>query len=767
VWQFEWKLGPMLVYDQPIGQARPSPAQASPRISAGFNVLELCHLLWQRKAAIAAAALICACAAVAIGKSLTPKYSATAQLYVDPRELQLVDRELTPRAQDVSGLSMVVESQARLITSNNVLLQVIQNTKLDKDPEFGGVSKGIIASLLGLIGIEVPTAEPTKLEQMSALDALNRHVTVKKTDRSFIVDIDVWSREPAKAAMLANALAQAYLTESRNSQATAARRATTDLSGRLMELKERLRSAENALAIYKAQNNFVGTQDTLISDQQLSASNQRLAAARAATLDARAKYDQIVASRRAATDSGAIPEALQSPTIANLRAQYAEARKRYAELSGELGPLHPALRRMEKQVEDLRRTINEEVDRYATSANNDLTRARDYEASLNKALDTQKSQSVQMSQAAVRLRELERDVEAGRDVYQAFLKRSRETEEQESLNTSSARIIGEATVPQRRNYPPAMSLIAMVGFMLGALAASAWIVTADRLPPDFGSKPVKSETEPSAPPSRPPTNPSPRPQAALASIEKPPIARLQESDVMRTLGGILASGGIPDVTRMGWPTLRTGFPLTTFLNAMREMCAPLAKRSSAGATPVVAVIGAGVAKDRSIAALNIALAAARDGAKVLLIDADHVTHALSNKLSRPGESEASHLSWLSIGTKASPAIETINGISILPAITASDVKSSEALHKAIADAPAAGYDLVILDGPAIPWSPADRKLFDAAAGLVAVLPASLDINDNMEQIITALGGAQRKLVGVILNELHPTTVERQRDKQYA
>jgi Mrp family chromosome partitioning ATPase len=251
-------------------------------------------------------------------------------------------------------------------------------------------------------------------------------------------------------------------------------------------------------------------------------------------------------------------------------------------------------------------------------------------------------------------------------------------------------------------------------------------------------------------------------------MEKPLIALLQESDVMRTLGGILASGGIPDVTRMGWPTLRTGFPLTTFLNAMREIRAALAKRSPANATPVMAVIGTGAAKDRSIAALNIALAAARDGAKVLLIDADHVTHALSNKLSRPGKSEASHLSWLSIGTKASRAIETTNGISVLPAITASDVKSSEAIHKAVAQArAAAGYDLVVLDGPAMPWSPADCKLFDVAAGLVAVLPASLDINESIEKIITALGGAERKLVGVVLNELHPAAVERQRDKQYA
>jgi hypothetical protein len=37
----------------------------------------------------------------------------------------------------------------------------------------------------------------------------------------------------------------------------------------------------------------------------------------------------------------------------------------------------------------------------------------------------------------------------------------------------------------------------------------------------------------------------------------------------------------------------------------------------------------------------------------------------------------------------------------------------------------------------------------------------------MEDIITALGGAERKLVGVVLSELNPVAVNRQRDKQYA
>ena len=138
-----------------------------------------------------------------------------------------------------------------------------------------------------------------------------------------------------------------------------------------------------------------------------------------------------------------------------------------------------------------------------------------------------------------------------------------------------------------------------------------------------------------------------------------------------------------------------------------------------------------------------------------------------------GKSEPSRLGWLSIGSKAARAIKTANGISILPAVQSADarvrdVKASDAIRNAIEQARAAGgYDLIILDGPAMPWSAADRNLIDIADGLVAVLPVNLDINDSMEDIIAALGGAERKLVGVILNELNPRAVNRQRDKQYA
>ena len=744
-------------------------------------MLELIRLLWQRKVAILSAALLCACVAVAIGKSLTPKYTAGAQLYVDPRELQLVDRELTPRAQDVSGLAMVVESQSRLITSNNVLLQVIRDTNLVKDPEFGaGVAgKGLFGSLLGLFGIEPrQTAEQQQQIEMKTLDTLNRHINVKKTDRTFIVDIDVWSYDPVKAAMLSNAIAKAYLTESKQSQADAARRATRDLSGRLKELQQRLHNAEEALATYKAQNNFVGSQDNLLTDQQLSLGNQRLAAARAQTLDAQAKYDQIEASRRGSMDPGAIPEALQSPTMANLRAQYAEAKKRQAELQSDLGPRHPMLRQVAQQVDDLKRSIKDEIDRFALSAKNDLTRARDYEASLAKALDVQKQQSVQMGQASVRLRQLDREVEASREVYQSFLKRSRETEEQESLNTSSARVIGDATIPQQRTFPPAMSVLAMIGFMFGGLAAAGWFVTANQLAP--GADPIRPKLQPKqdAAAERQPApadakqsvaaTPLARPAARQIDrpvIEKPLIAELQESDVIRTLGGILTGDSPADVTRFGWPTLRTSSALGPFSNTMRQIHAALA---AGNAIPVLAVIGTGGASDRSIVALNIALAAARDGARVLLIDADTAAHALTDRVAHPAQSKPGRLDWLTIGSKVASTVNTVNGIAILPAIKDDPAKTNAAILKAIAQARAAGdHELVILDGPPMPWGAAERRLFDIADGLLAALPVDRDINASMEDIIAALGGTERKLAGVVLDELQSPAASQQHDRQYA
>jgi cellulose biosynthesis protein BcsQ len=152
----------------------------------------------------------------------------------------------------------------------------------------------------------------------------------------------------------------------------------------------------------------------------------------------------------------------------------------------------------------------------------------------------------------------------------------------------------------------------------------------------------------------------------------------------------------------------------------------------------------------------------------LMIDADHQAHSLSNKVNRPGKSEPSKVGWLSIGSKAAREIKTLNGISVLPAAERDAGKAADAIRKAIEQARSAGgYDLVILDGPAAPLTAGSRKLLDDADALVAVLPTSLDINDGLEEILSTLGRAERKLVGVVLDELTPMAQARQRGRQYA
>ena len=55
----------MLIYDEPIKQAKPDPSPAATTASGGFSVLDLIQLVWRRKITIIAAALLCACIAVA------------------------------------------------------------------------------------------------------------------------------------------------------------------------------------------------------------------------------------------------------------------------------------------------------------------------------------------------------------------------------------------------------------------------------------------------------------------------------------------------------------------------------------------------------------------------------------------------------------------------------------------------------------------------------------------------------------------------------
>ena len=98
----------MLVYDDPPASGRPGPVEPvrdGYRLSVGgvFSALRR-RIVW-----IFACALVLAGIGLVGGKLLSPRYTAEAQIYIDPRDLNLVSRELTTGGQDSNAYQSVVE----------------------------------------------------------------------------------------------------------------------------------------------------------------------------------------------------------------------------------------------------------------------------------------------------------------------------------------------------------------------------------------------------------------------------------------------------------------------------------------------------------------------------------------------------------------------------------------------------------------------------------------------------------------------------------
>ena len=268
-----------------------------------------------------------------------------------------------------------------------MLRRVISSQALDSDPEFVH-GPSLIGALIG--GGDAAPVDKT----IAALNELNRHIRVKRADRTFVVDVNVTSESPAKAARIANAIAEAYLAEQTDVRTNAARQVSRTLDARLKELEDGVRKAEDKVEAFKVRNNIVSANGQSVSDQQLSEVNNQLVAARARTAEAKSRLDQIEQVQRSKDLSGAFPEALQSQTITALRSQYAEIVRRQAEQMATLGPLHPAVIDIEAQVERLRGMIAEEINRTALSARSDYETAKADEQTLAGHLDAQKQTSV-------------------------------------------------------------------------------------------------------------------------------------------------------------------------------------------------------------------------------------------------------------------------------------------------------------------------------------------------------------------------------------
>lgn len=410
-------------------------------------------------------------AAVAVLNLLPPRYASGIQILVDPTDARVLENDISNRTpQADSGVSLA-ESQVRIIQSDNVLRRVVNKLDLSADDEFlrPPSTSPLIIGIKHVLGMEPPPSgrDPVNL----ALDSLRLKTTVRRPERTFVIDVTAETEDPEKSARIADAIGDAFFAEEASARMELARRASDALTGRLATLRQAVEDAERKVVRYRQDNKLVSTSGRLLSDQQLGDLNQQLVAASIRTAEARERLNQ--AKRMRAGEAGtALPEMLQSLEMQNLRQQYATLSRNTAELATRLGERHPAMAEQYAQQRDLQRLIQREKERIIDNSQKDYERSAASETAIRKSLEAAKVETAANDRANVGLRELERELESRRAVYETFLRRSRETNEQERLNNANVRIISSATPARVRSWPPSpkivLPLAVALGLMLGA-----------------------------------------------------------------------------------------------------------------------------------------------------------------------------------------------------------------------------------------------------------------------------------------------------------
>ncbi|MFT3809192.1 MAG: exopolysaccharide transport family protein [Micropepsaceae bacterium] len=650
----------------------------------GIDLKGLIDILRRRWRAVLLPALLLTGLAV-VYTMMTPKlYTASTLVLLDPRDQKLLQTEVLPTG--AGSDASLVESQLRVVTSNAVLGRVVEKLALANKPEFGGAGSNPID------------------RAASALDTLSKRVAVSRADRTYILDIRATSRDPALARDIANAITEAYREDQIDSARAATRAANEALTARLEDLRRQLRVAEDAVQAWRAEHGLVGKDGSAVTEQQIAELNQRLIAARAVMATARARYEEI---RRAGADGTA--QATSSQLIATLRAQLATARQKEAELTATYGDKHPQVIQIREEIASIERQIAGEVGRIAESARNDLAVAEREVAALEAELDRLTGRDVEDASALIQLRELQREADAVREVYESILARVRETAEQEQLEVSPARVLAPAATPSAASFPPRAFIVGVaLAFGLGL-------------------------------------------GAALALMRERFDDRIRSAAQLRRDGlEVLAVLPPYDARRRG----RTN----AFDYAIRLMRAELRDPIERQRERSALVVGTRSGDGAASVALNLALAAVASGERVLIIDADPATRALTELVA-----PSAAIGLYDVLAGRVPLMEALvgdkrSGLRALPLAARKSPTQARpargAYERLIAQA-RARFDYVILVGAPLADEPDSRAIAEAADQVALVLRAQRATRADLSTALRALRVRGEKTCGIVLTMAEP------------
>ncbi len=610
--------------------------------------------------------------------SLTPRYTATATVLFDAQNQSALDLDQLLNQQ--SGPPISISNQIQIVTSSTFVGRVVDKLGLTADPEFGAGTGGfkLLKSLKDLIGLggESETGSGEQAHIATVRRFLDR-MTASVADGTSVIAIQFSSQDPNKAAQIANAVADNYITDQLDAKFEATRVANNWLSERLANLRKRVSEAETAVAEYAAANHLQVLNDAgqTLQNQRLAQLNDELLKARTDFAEKQARLNGVRAVIARGGSVEAIPDLMNSGVFQSLRTQRAALLQQQSQLSATFGARHPEMIKLTEQIASINQQINGEIQRILSALQSDVSVSAAQLAVVERGLKDAEGQSNTASQADVRLRELQRNADSAKSLYEAFLKRFNELGEQGTLQTTQARVISRAIVPTSPSFPKTPLYLA--GSLVAGLFAAGLIAF------------------------------------LLEQLDRGLRTRQQ---IENELGlPMLTNLPLVDGDELTWEGVKhtpseivVHKPLSAYNEAFRMLRAGI-QLSNVDREPRLVLISSALPNEgKSTGALSLARSSAQSGARVLLIDGDIRRPSIEKILGFGNEKGLGLVQCVKGEVQIHEAIiqDTITSLHILlPGASVSnpsDILSSVAMRNLLTAA-ARSYDLVLIDSsPVLP-----------------------------------------------------------------
>lgn len=453
------------------------PGNPQPPFSA--DVKFLFSILRERRRIVLRTLALALLGALAYIWTTAPLYMSTAQILIDPRKREIVNKEIVPSGLGTSSLgadTFLLDSQVEVMMSERVRRALIEKLFLDKDPEFGGEPRSTIlraiayVAKLALRGPQAGTI-PDSSNVDRALRVLERRMQINREGNTYVINVRMTTRDPEKSAMIANAMADVYIQHDIAVSRERVAEVETLLSGRLKELKAAAVDAQMKVEIFRAKNGLIAADKSTLVDQELRDLNQQLTVAAANTSKMLARWKEVSKLQNLSFEEALSVGSIQSPLLATLQDRYAAIVAQEASLGASLKARHPNLMAVRDSKAALKREISAELSRMMSRTKVEYDVAIANEAAIKNRLAAAKAVTAETNQAAITLNELEQDADAAAAIYQEFLSRAKDAREQATLPSDSARVLSVAYPPTRPSWPkePLILGFALFGGLVGGI----------------------------------------------------------------------------------------------------------------------------------------------------------------------------------------------------------------------------------------------------------------------------------------------------------